>query len=248
MKFLIFSLFVFSSLHFFAQKVINALPINENINIDGMLNEDVWKNATYISDFTQIRPIPGKQSSKQTKVALLYSSDAIYFSVVCYDHPDSISQVLSLRDDYNPNLDVFGIFLDTYNDNQNGFYFGVTSKGVQLDAKIISLDFNDQLFLSSEFSRSTDVDQQHNCHLAFFFKYFDERRIESCRYIPINRAHFIAHIVFTHFAECHSFSFERRMISTRKYLLGQTTRFDLNQFNFLQQFVCVHCIGLQLLK
>ena len=147
MKFLIFSLFVLSSLQSFAQKVINALPIADKITIDGVLNEDVWKNATYISDFTQIRPIPGKPSTKQTKVALLYSSDAIYISVICYDHPDSISQVFSLRDDYNANLDVFGIFLDTYNDNQNGFYFGITSKGVQLDAKIISLDFNDQLNL-----------------------------------------------------------------------------------------------------
>ena len=147
MKFLIFSLFFFSSLQFLAQKVITALPINDKINIDGLLKEDAWKNASYISDFTQIRPIPGKPSTKQTKVALLYSSDAIYISVICYDHPDSISQVLSLRDDYNANLDVFGIFLDTYNDNQNGFYFGVTSKGVQLDAKIISLDFNDQLNL-----------------------------------------------------------------------------------------------------
>ena len=98
MKFLIFSLFFFSSLQFLAQKVITALPINDKINIDGLLKEDAWKNASYISDFTQIRPIPGKPSTKQTKVALLYSSDAIYISVICYDHPDSISQVLSLRD------------------------------------------------------------------------------------------------------------------------------------------------------
>lgn len=147
MKLLIFTILFFSSFSFFAQKVINALSINEKITIDGNLNEEAWKNAKFTSDFTQIRPIPGKASPKETKVALLYSADAIYISAICYDHPDSISQVLSLRDDYNANLDVFGIFLDTYNDNQNGFYFGITSKGVQLDAKIISLDFNDQLNL-----------------------------------------------------------------------------------------------------
>ena len=33
--------------------------------------------------------------------------------------------VLSTRDDFNPNLDLIGIFLDTYNDKQNGS-FGVT--------------------------------------------------------------------------------------------------------------------------
>lgn len=147
MKFLLFSVLLFATVQPFAQKVINALPIQEKIIIDGELNEEAWKNATFTSDFVQIRPVPGKASPKETKVALLYSADAIYISAICYDHPDSISQVLSLRDDYNANLDVFGIFLDTYNDNQNGFYFGITSKGVQLDAKIISLDFNDQLNL-----------------------------------------------------------------------------------------------------
>ena len=147
MKFLLFSVFLFATFRSFTQKVINALPIQEKIIIDGELNEEAWKNATFTSDFIQIRPIPGQASPKETKVALLYSADAIYISAICYDHPDSISQVLSLRDDYNANLDVFGIFLDTYNDNQNGFYFGITSKGVQLDAKIISLDFNDQLNL-----------------------------------------------------------------------------------------------------
>ena len=147
MKFLLFSIFLFATFKTFSQKVISALPIQEKIIIDGELNEEAWKNATFTSDFIQIRPVPGKASPKETKVALLYSADAIYISAICYDHPDSISQVLSLRDDYNANLDVFGIFLDTYNDNQNGFYFGITSKGVQLDAKIISLDFNDQLNL-----------------------------------------------------------------------------------------------------
>lgn len=147
MKFLTFVLFFFSFYLVHAQKVINALSINEKITIDGELNEAAWKNANFTSDFTQISPVPGKASLKETKVAFLYSADAIYISAICYDHPDSISQVLSLRDDYNANLDIFGIFLDTYNDNQNGFYFGITSKGVQLDAKIISLDFNTQLNL-----------------------------------------------------------------------------------------------------
>ena len=147
MRFLFFTLLIFAGTKLFAQKTIAAISVNEKVVIDGELSEQAWKNASYSTDFTQIRPIPGKSSSKETKVAIVYSLDAIYIAAICYDHPDSISKVLSLRDDYNANLDVFSIYLDTYDDNQNGFYFGVTSKGVQLDAKIISLDFNDQLNL-----------------------------------------------------------------------------------------------------
>ena len=73
---------------------------------------------------------------------MAYNHEAIYFAVKCYDKMDSVSQVFTSRDDLSPNADVFSIYLDTYNDNQNGFYFGVTSQGVQLDAKINPMDFN----------------------------------------------------------------------------------------------------------
>ena len=131
----------------FSQKTINAVPTNEKLRIDGELTEAIWKEASYTNHFTQIKPFPGKKASKDTKVAMCYDNEAVYFAAICYDQRDSISKVLSLRDDYNPNLDVFAIFLDTYNDNQNGFGLGITSKGVQLDYKITGTNFNDQLNL-----------------------------------------------------------------------------------------------------
>ena len=130
-----------------AQKKLEAKHINEKIIIDGELNELVWTSSVFSNSFTQIKPYPGKPATRDTKVAICYDHEAIYFAAICYDQKDSVSQVLSLRDDYNANLDVFGIFLDTYNDDQNGFGFGVTSKGVQLDFKISSMEFNDQLNL-----------------------------------------------------------------------------------------------------
>ena len=143
---LVLILFIVSS-PIFAQKKLEAKHINEKISIDGELKENAWSNVKYSNSFTQVKPYPGKPATRDTKVALCYDHEAIYFAAICYDQKDSISQVLSLRDDYNANLDAFGIFLDTYNDDQNGFGFGVTSKGVQLDFKIASTEFNDQLNL-----------------------------------------------------------------------------------------------------
>ncbi len=131
----------------FAQKKLEAKHIKEKISIDGELKENTWSNVKYSNSFTQVKPYPGKPASRDTKVALCYDHEAIYFAAICYDQKESVSQVLSLRDDYNANLDVLGIFLDTYNDDQNGFGFGVTSKGVQLDYKIASTEFNAQLNL-----------------------------------------------------------------------------------------------------
>ena len=131
----------------FGQKQLEARYTTEKISIDGSLNETAWAAQAEFSPFIQIKPEPGQPSKSSTSVQLLYDQDAIYFSFYCQDHPDSISKVLSLRDDYNPNCDIIGIFLDTYNDNQNGFYFGLTSRGVQLDAKIAANDYNDKLNL-----------------------------------------------------------------------------------------------------
>lgn len=131
----------------FSQYQIQAEKLIEPIVLDGKLNESIWKKAKLVRDFTQMKPRPGNPSAKKTTVQIAYNDQAIYFAAVCYDHPDSISKVLSLRDDFAPTLDIFSIFLDTYNDNQNGFYFGVTSRGVQIDAKISANDYNDQLNL-----------------------------------------------------------------------------------------------------
>ena len=131
----------------FTQQQLVAKYSTEKITIDGLLNESSWTSTNVAAPFIQIKPEPGKPSQSLTSVQLLYDQDAIYFGFFCQDPLDSISKVLSLRDDYHPNCDIIGIFLDTYNDNQNGFYFGLTSKGVQLDAKIAANDYNDKLNL-----------------------------------------------------------------------------------------------------
>ncbi len=131
----------------FGQRKIEARHIEDKINIDGLLSEEVWSSSADSDFFIQVKPLPGKKSKSRTSIQILYDKDAVYFGLFCQDPPDSVSKVLSLRDDYNPNCDVIGIFLDTYNDNQNGFFFGLTSRGVQIDAKIAANDYNDQLNL-----------------------------------------------------------------------------------------------------
>ena len=127
----------------FSQKKIIANKRVTSITLDGKLDEKQWGDAEWHSGFSQMRPFPGQAPSKETQVSMLYDQEAVYFGIKCFDDPDSLSKVLSIRDDFNPNLDVFAIFIDTYRDNQNGFMFALTSRGVQLDAKIFNSEFND---------------------------------------------------------------------------------------------------------
>lgn len=115
---------------------MDASAVNEKFQIDGELKETSWANAKIATDFVQYKPNPGLPSSKKTEVWVLYDDDALYVAAKCYDDPELVSNVLSQRDDFNPNIDNFQIILDTYNDDQNGFDFGVSSMGVQFDSKI----------------------------------------------------------------------------------------------------------------
>ncbi len=111
----------------------NVLPLK----IDGVLNDEAWKTASYFSDFVEVRPSFGKQEAADTRTEfwLLYDDNAIYVSGFCHENSrDSISTELVGRDAIGVN-DHIGILFDTYADKINGVGFFVTALGEQYDAK-----------------------------------------------------------------------------------------------------------------
>lgn len=131
--------FVLTNVFVSGQQTITALRTEEKILIDGEISETSWGKAIPIQDFVQFRPHPGNSSSQQTEVRVMYDDQALYVSAICYDNPEHVSKILSQRDDFNANVDNFQIILDTYNDDQNGFSFGVSSMGVQFDSKVTAV-------------------------------------------------------------------------------------------------------------
>jgi hypothetical protein len=118
--------------------VLQANICNEKIAIDGELLEASWKNAFTIDTFTQLRPYPGTNSSQYTKVSICYDDQHLYVAAICFDRPEHVSKILSQRDDFNANIDNFQVIIDSYNDDLNAFAFGVSSMGVQYDAKLFA--------------------------------------------------------------------------------------------------------------
>jgi len=115
-----------------------ALRIEHPPKIDGFINEDEWAGAEIATDFIQSEPIPGKPASQKTEVRILYDDAAIYVGAIMYDvAADSIMKQLSNRDD-EKNTDLFGVFFDTYDDDQNAYGFVVHPTGVQVDARFSS--------------------------------------------------------------------------------------------------------------
>ncbi|HET6991919.1 MAG TPA: carbohydrate binding family 9 domain-containing protein, partial [Bacteroidia bacterium] len=115
------------------RRSMNASRIETAPKIDGVLDDDCWKNAEVTGNFIQNSPVERAAAAFPTEVRITYDNTAIYIGAMCYDtSPDSIKRQLGLRDDYL-NADNFRIVFDTYNTQQDAFDFSVTASGVQSD-------------------------------------------------------------------------------------------------------------------
>lgn len=136
MKKLIFlSLFLSVFLGYSQKKALQAKSISQNISIDGKLDENAWENAAIASDFITLEPDNGKPVSKgkKTEVKILYDNDAIYIGAKMFDdEPDKILKEISQRDDFGT-ADLFGVFINGFNDGQQDFMFYVSAADVQGD-------------------------------------------------------------------------------------------------------------------
>ena len=71
------------------------------------------------------------------------------------------------------------------------------------------------LIARAEQTGPTHVDKQHQGEFAFFDEFFHEGMIHSGGHVPIDRAHFIARLIFTDLLEIHSLAFEHAVVSAR---------------------------------
>lgn len=120
-------------------KHLNAVRIDKGPNIDGILDDDVWKNISPSSDFFMFEPSNEgfAPETHKTEVKLAYDDRAVYVAAYLYDpNPDSIASQFSQRDDTSAQADRFTVALNTYNDGINETRFIVTSAGTIADSRV----------------------------------------------------------------------------------------------------------------
>jgi hypothetical protein len=67
------------------QKKIVPFKITEQLNIDGRLDEAIWKSAAISDDFTGITPTQGGKPVNRTVVKVLYNDTYLYIAGICLD-------------------------------------------------------------------------------------------------------------------------------------------------------------------
>jgi hypothetical protein len=103
---------------------------DESIVLDGRLDEAVWARAVPAGSFIQQDPNNGEPATEQTEVRIVYSKDALYLGVTCYDsEPDRLLGYQRRRDEQLPADDRFMWMIDTYLDARTGYYFEMNPSG-----------------------------------------------------------------------------------------------------------------------
>lgn len=108
--------------------------LEADVEIDGVIDEDVWGRAALINDFHQYQPVEYADPSQPTDVRIFYTEDALYIAARLWDEfPDQISaSILRQGQDLGAD-DVFTVILDPYLDRRNGYRFEVNSNGVRAE-------------------------------------------------------------------------------------------------------------------
>jgi hypothetical protein len=113
---------------------IGISKTNSSINIDGILDEPVWSSSETATHFHRVLPTDTGFAVAQTEVRLTYNESTLYMAITCFDSFPGKRPVESLRRDFSfGKNDNFLVFIDTYNDQTNGFSFGVSAAGAQWD-------------------------------------------------------------------------------------------------------------------
>jgi hypothetical protein len=103
------------------------------IRVDGRLDEDAWRQAAPITDFTQKEPSEGAQPTDAMEVRFLYDEDALYVGARMYTRRAREVQAPLGRRDNGGQAEHIMISLDTFFDRRTAAGFGVTAAGVRID-------------------------------------------------------------------------------------------------------------------
>ncbi len=122
-------------------RIYNTKRVNsEAPDIDGRLNDSIWKTVDWSGDFIQRIPNEGDPPSYQTKFKILFDDEAIYFAFRCYDDPEQITRMLARRD-WFPG-DWIEVNIDSYFDHRTAFSFTISVSGTRGD-EFVSNDGED---------------------------------------------------------------------------------------------------------
>ena len=126
-----------------ARPVVRALRLEQAVQVDGRLNEAVWRTPPVATEFTQRNPAEGEPATERTDVWIAYDVNAIYIAARMHDRRP-VSARLGRRDSSLPGSDWFSVTFDSYHDHLSAYQFSVNPAGVRRDIRVSATNDEDE--------------------------------------------------------------------------------------------------------
>ncbi|MBI2833793.1 MAG: carbohydrate binding family 9 domain-containing protein [Acidobacteria bacterium] len=137
-----------------------AAPVTSPVVVDGHLREAAWEQAPEITNFVQSMPKAGAAATERTVVRVLYDDKRLYIGAICYDSKPTEVVIKTLERDLpglsTHELDIFGVYLDTFLDRRNAFLWLINPRGAYRDGQ----SFNDSRSLDFGWDGIADIKTQ----------------------------------------------------------------------------------------
>jgi len=111
---------------------LNIAP--EPIVVDGAI-DPAWATADSAVRFFQLLPNVGKPPTLSTVAKVLTTDESLYCLILCYAPVEEIEANAGVHDEFTG--DVVSLMLDTFNDRQTAYKFGVSASGVCSDCRLV---------------------------------------------------------------------------------------------------------------
>jgi len=101
----------------------------EDMKVDGVLNEAVWQSAQIATNFFYITPVDNKAVEKedQTEVMMTYDDRNIYLAAICHGKKPYLLTSLKRDDGSFWDGEAFMVSFDPGNERTNGYGFATNS-------------------------------------------------------------------------------------------------------------------------
>lgn len=113
---------------------IHAARAPEGIEVDGSLDEAVWRTAVPIGDFYERETREGLPSTESTVVRILYDDENLYVGFACtMENAEANRPRTMFRDENIGSDDAVAILLDAYNDQRSAVFLATNANGILFD-------------------------------------------------------------------------------------------------------------------
>ncbi len=108
---------------------------DERVVLDGILDEPAWGRAQHGGEFIMQDPVLGGTPTERTEVRVIYNRDHLYIGATMFDsEPDRLQGNTRKRDEFLSADDRFMWTMDTFLNQQTGYFFEMNPAGLMADA------------------------------------------------------------------------------------------------------------------